>query len=138
MSGKRFRGILYLTVFVSAGLVDKPALGADALPVIISAIPDTTVNPTQLTIQGLNLGPDQPQVSFNGVPLTLSSFTPTMVVAFLPANLRPGSYLLSLTTRDRLLREFTVDFDVTLGAVGPKGDQSLPGPQGVQGPRGLQ
>jgi len=59
MFGKRFRSILYLMIFLSAGMVDKPALGADAIPVILSAIPDTAVNPTQLTIQGSNFGPEE-------------------------------------------------------------------------------
>jgi hypothetical protein len=64
--------------------------------------------------------------------LTVSSFTPTTIVAELGSVTAPGTYL--LTAGNGLL--FAIA-DVTLGAVGPQGPIGATGPQGPQGLMGL-
>jgi hypothetical protein len=63
--------------------------------------------------------------------LSLTSYSNTQVIANLPNNQGPGSFLLALKTASGL----TAYFDTTIGAVGPQGP---PGPQGSQGPEGPQ
>ncbi|HVN32581.1 MAG TPA: hypothetical protein VMT45_11405 [Thermoanaerobaculaceae bacterium] len=63
--------------------------------------------------------------------------TASEIVAELPADYPPGTYLLSVS-RGRG-REKNDSFDLTIGAVGPpgpRGEEGDPGPQGMQGPIG--
>ena len=84
----------------------------------------------QITISGSNLQPRStpPTVLFNGAVLTLVSFSPTHIVATLPANLQPGSYQ---------LRVPNAELDVTYGAAGPQGIPGMPGPAGAAGQPGI-
>lgn len=102
-------------------------------PIITSATTDSTTNPTQLTLNGRNFGLNQPAVRLQGTPLTLISYTDTQVVAQLPANLPPGSYLVNLSRYQQLV---AAAFDVTIGAAGPHGPKGDQGPQGLDGPQG--
>jgi hypothetical protein len=132
---------LGLSLVVSTCLLVTPVRAANSLPLIIGAVPDFGVNPTQLTISGSNFGTTQPLVSLDGLPLTVMSFTDTVVVVSLPASLAPGSYQLALTANNKANQPFTAEFNATLGAVGPKGDKGdrgLTGAQGIQGPQGPQ
>jgi hypothetical protein len=103
-------------------------------PAIISAIPDSAVNPTQLTIAGQNLGRSKPLVNLDSIPLAVVGFTATAVTALLPPGLGPGSYLLTLEPNGHT--DAIARFDVAIGAVGPKGDQGAPGPMGPAGSAG--
>lgn len=107
-------------------------------PVIAMAIPTFTTNPAQLTITGTNFGSIKPVVMLDGLVLNIATFTPTVVVALLPAALAPGSYLLTLANASTNNPNDIGEFDVTLGAVGPKGDKGDTGPVGPQGPQGPQ
>ena len=105
---------------------------------IASAIPDSSSNPSQLTINGQNFGSVRPNVTLEGIPLSVLIFSPTMVTALLPSGLKPGTYFLVLEPNGR--REKRAEFDVALGAIGPKGDRGAPGPagpQGIPGPQGV-
>ncbi len=127
---KMLAAIALLHVTMAAAIADEQ----EAKPVIISAIPDSPVNPAQLTIAGQHLGALKPLVTLDSMPLTVIGFTPTMVTAFLPAGLKSGSYLLTLEPNghsDKLAR-----FDVAIGAAGPKGDRGDPGAQGPAGSPG--
>ena len=106
----------------------------DVSPLIFAAIPDFAANPTQLTIKGEDLGSLKPFVTLDGLPLAVSSFTPTLVTAWLPAGLLPGSYLLTLQMGGNPQKSAL--FDVAIGAIGPKGDKGNPGPQGPSGTAG--
>jgi len=108
----------------------------DRAPVINAALPDFAANPTQLTMKGENLGSLKPLVSLDGLPLVVSTYTATVVTAWLPAGLLPGSYMLTLERSDNPSK--SAEFDVSIGATGPKGDKGDRGPQGPPGPTGTQ
>lgn len=106
-----------------------------AVPVIVSAVENTSTN--QITVSGSNfmLAKTAPSVSLDGTKLTLISSTNLKVVAKLPATLTAGSYLLSITNSGNQ----TGSFAMTLGAVGPIGPQGpigATGPKGATGPQG--
>jgi IPT/TIG domain len=93
-------------------------------PVVFNTTVDTNAN--TLTITGINFG-ENPRVTLGGTQqLTVQNSNSTQIVANLPANLAPGSYLLFLKFGDPT---FGV-FEVTIGAVGPVGP---PGPSGSGG-----
>lgn len=105
-------------------------------PLIVAAVPDSSLNPTQLAITGQNFGNGKPVVTLDAIPLVVVTFTPVAVTVLLPAGLKPGSYLLRLEQDGK--PEKSAKFDVALGAVGPKGDKGDPGPPGPAGPPGPQ
>jgi len=111
----------------------------DRKPVIIAAVPDSTANPTQLTITGQNFGASKPLVTLDSFPLLVTTFTSANVTVWLPAGLKPGSYRLTLEPNGH--SDKLAEFDVALGAIGPKGDRGdpgAPGPAGPVGPPGAQ
>ena len=84
-------------------------------PVVFSATVDTTAS--TLTLSGVNFG-GSPIVMLGGAQqLSVQSSTSSQIIASLPANLDPGSYLLTVKFSNPT---FTV-FEVTIGAVGPPG-----------------
>jgi hypothetical protein len=106
----------------------------DQRPVIVAAIPDSSVNPPLLTITGQNFGNSKPFVTLDSFPLSVVSFTPTSVIVLLHTGLKPGSYLLVLQPNGH--SEKVAEFDVALGSIGPKGDPGTAGPPGAAGPPG--
>jgi hypothetical protein len=131
--------VLFKCALVAAALT--AAFAEDQKPVIISALPDASVNPTQLTITGNNLGSGKPLVTLDSFRLLVATFTSTSVTALLPAGLKPGSYLLILQPNGEDNGNKAATFDVTIGAAGPKGDKGdpgLPGPPGAPGLPGVQ
>jgi hypothetical protein len=112
-------------------LVISPAY-ADRL-LIRSAVPD--MNAGALFISGVGFGAS-PKVEIAGVRVLVLSASDELLLVELPAAVRaqPGTYLL------RVMRDlFAASFDVTIGAVGPRGDagpQGDTGPQGPAGPKG--
>ena len=75
----------------------EPCAGEDEQkPVILSALPDSSVSPAQLIISGRNFGSSKPRVTLDSIPLEVVTFTSTIVAALLPPQFRPGSYLLVL------------------------------------------
>jgi len=105
-------------------------------PEIVAALPDSSSNPSKLTIVGRHFGDVAPLVSLDAMLLTVTSSTSTEVIVALPAALKPGSYLLTVGPRRR--GAGVARFDVTLGAAGAKGDPGIPGPTGPMGPAGPQ
>ena len=85
-----------LSRFVLAAVALSAAFADDQKPVIISVVPDLSINPTQLTITGNNLGSGKPLVTLDSILLLVATFTSTSVTALLPVGLKPGSYLLIL------------------------------------------
>jgi len=136
-----FSRLALLAVTLAAAFAD------DQKPVILSALPDATVNPTQLTITGNNLGGGKPLVTLDSIRLLVATFTATSVTALLPVGLKPGSYLLILQPNGEDNENKAATFEVAIGAAGPKGDKGdpgipgapgLPGAPGAQGPPGPQ
>jgi len=89
-------------------------------PIVYNTSADFSLNPAQLTINGNNFGVSTPTVLFDNVPLTLFSYTNTQIVALLPANTLPGSYLITVR---QYQKTSGVAFYSALGAVGPQGPQ---------------
>jgi hypothetical protein len=102
----------------------------DRNPVIVAAMPDSSVNPTQLKISGQNLGASKPLVTLDSVPLSVVGVTSAIVTVWLHAGLKPGSYRLTLEPNGH--SERLAEFDVALGAIGPKADRGDPGPRGLR------
>jgi hypothetical protein len=74
-------------------------------------------------------------VTLGGDPLTVQTVTPTQVVAYLPAGIPPGAYLLKVSRGNGAVQNDTLA--LTIGAVGPEGPRGPEGPMGDAGPRGL-
>jgi uncharacterized protein (TIGR03437 family) len=96
-----------------------------------TVVSDATINYglNQITINGTGFHSQlgvAPKVTFDSVPLTVVSFSPTQVVATLPSNIQPGTYTVSVTNS----QSNAASLDVTYGAAGPMG---LVGPQGPAG-----
>jgi hypothetical protein len=108
-----------------------------------------------LHIAGANFGDATPTVTLGDVPLVVTTFNDTDIVAMLPPGIPRGSYVLAVTRPGTVPVQsapfqFAVQsapVQVTLGAVGPPGPEGppgppgppgLPGPQGLPGPPGPQ
>src|SRR5947199_4993034 len=87
-------------------------VGADvqAPPIIISAAPDSDA----ITIRGLNFGAGVPRVTLNSTELLVLSYGPGEIVARLPQNLAPASYLLAVYRAP----SYTI-FGVFIATIGP-------------------
>lgn len=94
---------------------------------IISATADA--QNAELVVRG-SFGATPLNVFLYGFVLTVTSFSPTQIVAALPAGVPDGSHLLFLW---RLTPAASAGYIVTVGAVGPPGP---PGPEGPAGPKG--
>jgi Collagen triple helix repeat (20 copies)/IPT/TIG domain len=122
---------------------------ADDNPATVDSVTEAG---TVVTIHGgnFNLRKGQYQVFLSGLatPLVVSSYSDKVIVALLPANVPPGSYILSLVKpkeKDASVSNNNSydnngsdtsgdDFFVTLGVQGAKGDKGDAGPQGPAGP----
>ncbi len=86
-----------------------------------------------LTIRGVGFNTYyRPVVLFGTTTLPVVSYSSSVVVATLPANVASGTYALALNNLF-----FNCDtFSVTIGVTGPQGPMGLTGPVGPQGPAG--
>ncbi|HZJ54174.1 MAG TPA: hypothetical protein VFD38_08540 [Myxococcaceae bacterium] len=100
------------------------------------------VDSSNLFIHGTGFGTKNGTVTLAGQRVGVASWSPTDIVAVLPSNLLPASYLLTVTpARGRCVK---AGFDVAVGAgtqgppgpVGPAGPAGPPGPVGATGPTG--
>src|SRR5678816_3453393 len=98
------------------------------------------VDSSNLFIHGTGFGTKNGTVTLAGQRVGVASWSPTDIVAVLPSNLLPASYLLTVTpARGRCVK---AGFDVAVGAgtqgppgpVGPAGPAGPPGPVGATGP----
>ena len=96
-------------------------------PKIIAATVDSTL--TTLTVKGGNFG-TAPILSLGAYGnLQLISRADTLITARLPAGVLPGSYLLTLLANNK-----TVEFSVTVAAVGSAGPAGPVSPVGPGNP----
>jgi hypothetical protein len=103
---------------------------------IIAVIPSS--QPPQLTISGNNFGTVKPDVTLDGLPVSVMSYTNTVVVVTVPSSIEsnPGTYKLTLKNNSSYGDEDNsrvANFLVAIGGVGPAGPA---GPQGIAGPTG--
>jgi hypothetical protein len=129
----KLSGIASLALALFGAVLPTFAQGVGNTPqaTILSTTSNTTTSPGTLTITGQNFGDAVPSIALDGTALQVASFTDTVLVAFLPNNLAPGSYQLEVTTQAK--KNNIAEFDATIGAAGPQGPT---GAQGVQGPTG--
>jgi hypothetical protein len=107
-----------------------PAAARGIAPLVVNA---ASAEDGLLTIRGGGFGAT-PSVTLAGSPLVVISSTSEEILAELPRGAAPGSYRL-LVSRNPL-GTGAKPFEVTIGAVGPRGDQGPQGPPGLQGPPG--
>lgn len=121
-----------LAALVAGALITTslPGLaGALNAPAIVSVVPQGGT----LQIVGHNFGGGLfPAVTLGGMPLAVVSITPTAIGALLPADVGPGSYLLTLSLGKSSFEEFWVTIGST-GAQGPVGPAGSPGAMGATG-----
>jgi Collagen triple helix repeat (20 copies) len=101
--------------------------------VITKVAVSTTTTPQTLTISGSGFSSTN-TVRLSGVTLQKLSTTSTIIVATLPNPMSAGDYLLQVLGRS------TSNWNLTYGAVGPRGEtgpQGSAGPAGPVGPQGL-
>lgn len=126
LSRYRICAVVLLTASVAAAFGNDPIVTA------------TTIDAANqvLLIQGSGFGSAQPQVTLDLFSLQVMNYTDTAVVAMLPNNKSPGSYLLSLTRGTPPAK--SGDFVVTIegSAPGPQGPKGNTGPAGASGPAG--
>ena len=138
-TGTRTGAIVYATVlgWITTAVAVQPLEIFDAIVLESST-------PSQLVVTGHNFnnGGDV-QLTLGGRPLVVLSQTATVLVAELPGDVLPGSYVLVAWSGGGAVREDSMD--VTIGAegppgptgqVGPEGPQGLQGPEGPRGPVG--
>ena len=93
---------------------------------------------TTLIIVGghLNFGEGPLRVSLGDVgKLSVESASDVSIEAVFPATLPAGDYRLTVSNGNGQSKQDT--YDLTIGAVGPQGEQGPPGVQGPQGERGV-
>lgn len=122
--GHKTSSIVALRLAVAVAILSMSASWTAYGQTIVSAT--ISSQRKQITITGANLLPatGSPMVYLDGSLLTLVSSGSTEIIADLPAGLTAGSYRLEIGTSL---------FDVTNGAVGPRGATGAAGPQGATG-----
>jgi hypothetical protein len=105
---RSFNKWIALTIVLSALMV-TPAM-------VFAIIDDATVNYNtgSITVVGTGFGVANGTVLIDSTSLTVSSWSANTIVAVLPANIAPGSYLLSVTKHNGAVETF----DVTIGTAG--------------------
>jgi hypothetical protein len=115
-------------VAIASGIA-RAGSGPPTVPSIFKA----DVEAGQLFIKGANFGTSAGQVTLGSQTLSVSSWSPTDIVAAVSSTLAPASYLITLTPSFGV----TATFGVAVGAIGPAGPAGPQGPQGLTGPIGL-
>src|SRR5450755_2505598 len=113
------------------------AAGAQAPPIIYSAILDTSKTPNQLNLVGNNFSPfgNNPQVTFDGTTLPLASYGNSAITAIMSGTVYPtGTYDVLITAGSLVSSPFGVA--IGHGPPEPPGPQGPAGPQGSGGPTG--
>ena len=91
----------------------------------------------QLVVTGHNFNNGgEVQLTLGGTPLTVILQEESRIIAEIPADILPGSYVLAAWSGNGSVREDSMD--ITIGAEGPEGPQGPQGEIGPQGPQGEQ
>jgi hypothetical protein len=137
----RTRGRIVLVAAAMALVVSGPIAGqSGARPqLVILQVEADWANQT-LFIEGRHFvwaNDSQAAVTLAGHALPVLNVVDTQIQALLPADLRPGDYLLTVSRGSGTVQSDA--FAVTVGASGasgPPGDRGDPGPTGAPGPQG--
>lgn len=132
MKVARMRAVAF-AVAAAAVLVSTQSLAAITL---ISASANPATGTVTITGSDITSGPKPVQVYLGSTPLTIDSKSNTQVIARLPADVTPGTYLLTVTNGNG--NSQLDELWITLGAVGPQGPAGPKGETGAQGPQGLK
>jgi hypothetical protein len=113
---------------MSAARADSPRF-----PIMTSVSADPAL--TTLSVQGASLSGSAILTLAGYGNLQLTAQSDNLITALLPPGVQPGSYLLTLTLKNKLfgIVPLVEEFWVTLGAIGPQGPA---GPAGAAGPMG--
>jgi hypothetical protein len=108
---------------------------------IVDAIVLESSTPNQLVVTGHNFNNGGVvQLTLGGQPLIVNSQTDTVLVAEMPVDILPGSYVLVAWSGGGAIRVASMDITIgvqgPIGPQGPQGEQGPPGPQGERGPVG--
>jgi Collagen triple helix repeat (20 copies) len=131
----RYTSLVILLAVLSGNLTVWGATKSS--PTILNAWVYYVPIPNQLIINGggfSNSGLAPTVFLNNGNLAPLVSYSATQIIANIPRGTPAGTYLLVVTNSDGL----TVQFNLTIGAVGPQGPMGLIGPIGATGPAGPQ
>ena len=90
--------------------------------------------PYDITVTGVGFGSSPATAGLNVTPLTVVSWSDTMIVAMIPGGFGPGTHLLQVIRGNAATQRGTLD--VAIGNQGPQGEQGIQGIQGLQGPQG--
>jgi hypothetical protein len=101
-------------------------------PVVNRGTINYSTNRVTFAGSGFEPAKTAPAVKFNGIALTLDSFSNTQIVATLPAASPTGTFRLTVTNS----HGNSSTFDLTYGAAGPQGPAGPRGASGAQGPAG--
>jgi hypothetical protein len=123
-----------ISIFVFLVVISAATVWADPPQQLVINSAQFDFGIGRIYVTGKNFGSDAPAVKLNDQALTLMSFTTESIDAVIPATIQPGSYVLRVSRGPSTTQNDV--FDVTLGAVGPKGDKGDPGPQGLKGDTG--
>ena len=120
---------------MSAASADIPHL-----PIMTAVSADPAL--TTLTVQGASLSGTAILTLAGYGNLQLTSQSDNVITALLPPGVQPGSYLLTLTLKNKLfgIAPLIEEFWVTLGEGGPQGPAGpagAAGPMGAPGPAGV-
>ena len=132
--------LAFTAMFILPG--EARADGANSAAITSASADSGLVN---LTLMGQNFTRlKHPSVFLSGFTsaLPIVSVNDQVIVALLPAGVAPGSYEVTLTSKDNAKGDDdsanTEVVSLTLGAVGPQGMQGIQGIQGIQGLQGVK
>ena len=135
---------MYIRRMLSSGAAISLLLGSLAFAVaslemenaiVLESSDSAVLDQLVITGHNFNNGGDV-ALTLGGTPLSVILQEETRIIAEIPADVLPGSYVLIAWTGNGSVREDSMD--VTIGAEGPRGEQGLQGVQGEQGPQGPQ
>jgi len=132
-----------LVVFLFSPAIAAPPGPPGAHLDVTQVMVDDPDNPTSVMIIGTDLdfgnGPLSVTLGEFGALVVTGTPSDTLIEATLPAGIYPGDFLLTVANGNG--QSQNDEYDLTIGAVGPQGDQGKLGPQGEQGklgPQGVQ
>jgi hypothetical protein len=122
---------ILIALFPTVSLAVQPLEMDNA--VVLESNEPTVLDQLVVTGHNFNNGGDV-ALTLGGTPLEVILQDESRIIAEIPADVLPGSYVLVAWSGNGAVREDSMD--VTIGAEGPAGPQGDTGPRGPQGERG--
>lgn len=128
-----------LGLLVSALVTPASAQSAVQLDIQNVVVSYTSAgDPDTMTVTGVNFGAVTGLVTLNGFDQTVTTWTPSQIVAQVSGVGDPGTYQLDVRRADAQGQAFRDQADVAIGATGPRGPAGPDGPQGASGVLGYE